>query len=68
MLVGLVRSCKHMLQEVERNADHTTVSLTSRPIMPADEVDNVKPMLGMKKRHEETKDATNGRSRAVWGK
>jgi hypothetical protein len=26
---------------------------------PADEMDNVKPMLGMKKRLEETKDATN---------
>jgi hypothetical protein len=27
----------------------------------ADEMDNVKLMLGMKKRHEETKDATSDR-------
>ncbi len=37
-------------------------------LRPADEIDNVKPMLGMKKRHEETKDATNGRSGTAWGR
>jgi len=35
--------------------------LALRPIRLADEMDNVKPMLGVKKRHEETEDATNGR-------
>ena len=39
-----------------------------RPIRPAGEIDNVTPLLGMKKRHEETKDATNGRSGTVWGR
>jgi hypothetical protein len=33
-----------------------------------DEIDNVKPMSGMKKRHEEIKDATNSRSGTVWGR
>lgn len=30
------------------------------PIGPVNEKDNVKPMLRMKKKHEKTKDATNG--------
>jgi hypothetical protein len=37
------------------------------PIRPADEIDNVKPMLEMKKRHEETKDATKWSRRQLFG-
>ena len=37
------------------------------PNRPVDEIDNVKPISGMKKRHEVIKDATNGRSGTDWG-
>ncbi len=40
--------------------------LLAWPLRSAEKVDNVKPMLGMKKGHEGIKDATKGRSGAVW--
>jgi hypothetical protein len=39
-----------------------------RPIRPDAEIYNVKPFLGMKKLHEETRDATKRRERLGWGR
>jgi hypothetical protein len=67
-LAGLVNLLNVFLAQANAGMVVSADDDLNGPIRPADEMDNVKPMLGMKKRYEETKDATHGRSGTVWGR